>query len=89
MAERGPSVERDELYASSLRELFRYRKAGRTRIYNLRVVSEEQVELWVVSEEGAEVKRSRKLVQFANPDDAESFLQDVERELRAGGWSKG
>jgi hypothetical protein len=28
-------------------------------------------------------------VQFVNPDDAESFLQDVERELRAGGWSKG
>lgn len=86
MAKREPDpyVAWNEPHTSTdVRELFRYRKASRTRVYNLRIISEAEAELWVVSEEG---HRSRKLVTFDNPDDAVPFIQDVERELREGGW---
>ncbi len=71
--------------STGFRELFRYRKSGRTRTYSLRFV-EDGVELWVVSAEG---QRVRKLTTFADPDDVAPFAEDVERELRAGGWSLG
>ena len=68
--------------------MFRYRKNGRTRTYNLRVLSEDKSELWVASEGKGTVRNSRKLVTFDNPDDVDPFLREVERELRMGGWSE-
>jgi hypothetical protein len=67
-------------------EPFRYRKASRTRTYNLRVLSEDKVELWVVAEERGTILDSRKLVTFDDPGEVEPFLQEIERELRQGGW---
>ena len=67
------------------RELFRYRKADRTRAYQLWVLNETNMELWVVSEGG---QKQRRLVTFTNPDDAVPFLESIERELRAGGWGE-
>jgi hypothetical protein len=73
---------------TGLRELFRYRKASRTRIYNLGALSEHAAELWVASEAAGKVSRARRLVTFDTLDDAAAFLDDIERELRQGGWSK-
>jgi hypothetical protein len=43
---RKPNADWDELYAStSFRELFRYTKAGRTRAYNPKPLSDERAEL--------------------------------------------
>ena len=84
---RTPNVERDPLHASTdFWELFRYKKAGRTRIYSLRHLSDVSAELSVVSTSGERILNSRKLVTFDNPDDIAPFLQDIERELREGGW---
>jgi hypothetical protein len=77
-----PRIEWDQLYASTaFRELLSYRKAGRIRTCNLRVMSESEAELWVVSE-GQRTRMSRKLVTFANPDDVQPFLESIEQELR-------
>jgi hypothetical protein len=82
-----PHVEWDERNSStSFKELFRYRKVGRTRAYNLRPLDEDRAELWVVSEGESKERKSRRLVTFDSPEDARAFLDDVERELRAGGW---
>jgi hypothetical protein len=69
-----------------LREVFRYRKADRTRIYNLRVLP-TATELWTVSEQRGRIVKSQKKVTFDRADDIAPFLEDVQRELRAGGWS--
>ena len=71
-----------------LRELFRYRKAGRIRAYGVRPQLDEGVELWVVSANEREVSKSRKLVSLADNALLEAFLEDLERELRRGGWSE-
>ena len=71
----------------AFREIFRYRKAERTRVYQLRPLNENEAELWVVAE-GGQKRRSRLLATFTNPDDAEPFLESVELELRAGGWGE-
>jgi hypothetical protein len=82
-----PHGEGGQLYAStSFKELFRYRKAGRTRAYNLKPLGEDRAELWVVSEGESNERKLRKLVTFDRPEDATAFLDDVQRELRAGGW---
>jgi hypothetical protein len=70
---------------SGLRELFRYRKEGRIRSYALREISDHEVELWVVAETGRE-RKSRKLTTFTNEAETLPFLEDVEKELRSGGW---
>jgi hypothetical protein len=79
-----PVLAWDELHASnSFRELFRYKKAGNVRIYNLRALSEHKAELWVVTARG----KSRQLATFTTQDEASAFLDSVEQELRAGGWT--
>ena len=70
---------------NDFRELFRYEKAGRVRIYNLRAVS-HGAELWVASSKAGKVTASRKLMTFNNPDEATIVQEDVEQTLRAGGW---
>jgi len=76
-----PAAERNQL-SGSFREAFRYTKAGRIRVYNLRTVSDAEAELWVVTAEG----KSRRLTTFNTIDEERVFLQDVQRELRDGGW---
>jgi hypothetical protein len=73
------------LAEADFRTLFRYKKSHRSRIYKLREW-DGGTELWVVSEENGKTKRARRIVNFRNPDDIEPFMEDVERELRAGGW---
>jgi hypothetical protein len=67
--------------SSSFREIFRYRKAGRLRVYNLTEI-EDGLELWVV----VAGKPPRKLAMFTSADEA-AVLQGVEQELRDGGWT--
>lgn len=90
MARQGTrEVESQEPGASSgFREMFRYGKAGRTRVYNLKVLSEDTTELWVVSIRDGNPVKSRKLVTFDSNEDVGPFLDDIERELRLGGWSR-
>lgn len=72
----------------SYRELVRYRKQGRTRSYGVALSSDGSPELWVIAEGGALRTRARKMLTFADADDTGAFLQDVEIDLRRGGWSK-
>lgn len=72
---------------SESRELFRYRKADKTRAYSLRVVSEAEAELWVVIEGGRDGPRSRKLMTLTDPGDVEPLAESLQQELRAGGWT--
>jgi hypothetical protein len=58
------------------------------RIYNLKALDGERAELWVVSQGAGSARKSRKLVTFDRVDHANLFLEDIERELRAGGWSE-
>ena len=74
--------------AAAGRDVFRYQKAGRTRAYRLRAVSDEIEELWVVSYQRGNAGKARRLVTFECLDDTAPFLLDVERELRAGGWAR-
>ena len=70
------------------KEVFRYRKADRIRTYSLRPLAEAHAELWVASSEAGKAVRSRKLLTFTCEQDVDVVLQDVQRELRAGGWSE-
>lgn len=71
-----------------LRQVFRYTKAARTRLYGLKALDERRVELWVVASERGRVRGSRKLVTFEDDEVVEPFLREVEHELRRGGWSR-
>ena len=82
-------MAREQAAPAGLRELFRYRKAGRIRTYRVRPLPDERIELWVVSANGREGTRSRKLVSFDDEDLLDAFLEDLKRELRLGGWSEG
>ena len=64
------------------REVFRYKKADRVRIYHLSSSDDEEAELWVVTAAG----KSRRLTTLKASDDEALFLQDVQRQLREGGW---
>jgi hypothetical protein len=67
-------------------EVFRYRKADRIRTYGLRPVAGAGAELWVVSSAAGRAARSRKLLAFTSDRHVDAVLEDVRRELRAGGW---
>ena len=68
--------------------LFRYMKAGRSRTYSLRRISDHNSELWVTAESVGRGSRQRKLMAFEREEDVEPVLTDVQRELRIGGWSE-
>jgi hypothetical protein len=81
-------TEWDELTTSTdFRELFRYEKAGRVRIYNLRAVT-NGAELWMVSAKTGKLADSKKKTTFDNPAHAVIFLEEIERTLTAGGWRR-
>jgi hypothetical protein len=48
----------------------------------------DTTELWVVAIQGGNSVKSRKLVTFDSNNDMVPFLDDIERELRLGGWSR-
>ena len=75
-------------HAAAGREVFRYQKAGRTRAYSLKAVADDIAELWVVSCQRGKAGKARKLLTFECLEDTAPFLLDVERELRAGGWTE-
>ena len=81
-------VASEQAGPKDLRELFRYRKAGRIRTYRVRPLPDERIELWVVSANGREGTKSRKLVSFDDEELLDAFLEDLKRELRLGGWSE-
>ena len=72
-----------------MNELFRYRKDDRTRAYAIRPVGEDSSELWVSAAARGRVTSSRRLVTFGKTDDVAQFLESIEQELRAGGWTRG
>lgn len=73
---------------SGLRGVFRYAKQGRLRAYGLKTLSDDTIELWVVAAAGYGARKARRLVTFASAEDIDPFLEDIGRELRAGGWSE-
>lgn len=84
-----PAAQWNELYASTdFREQFRYKKGTRTRTYNVTPTSEGRAGLWVLSTERGKILNSRKLMSFSDRDDVLPVLQDIQRELRKGGWSE-
>jgi hypothetical protein len=68
--------------------VFRFTKSSRIRAYHIHDVSDDTAELWVTSEKRGKMATVRTLAQFPNPLDVPSFLKEIERELRRGGWSK-
>ena len=82
----GKDVKPDVHQSPSFRDLFRYRKDGRERVYKLRAAGEDTAELWVVSGGAGGERKSRKMATFTNPDDIRPFLDSIEQELRSGGW---
>jgi hypothetical protein len=70
------------------REVFRYCKDKRTRVYGLKSLSADTSELWVRTEDERGKRTERKLVTIDDEEDVEPFLGDVRRELRAGGWTE-
>ena len=62
-------------------------KDGRRRVYSLSDAGEGAVELWVEADQRKGASKARKLVTI-EPADVGPFLDDVERELRVGGWMK-
>jgi hypothetical protein len=58
------------------------------RAYSLKALDGERAELWVVSQGAGSSRKSRKLLTFDYVENADLFLQDIERELREGGWSE-
>ena len=82
-------VQWDVLHQSpSSRDVFRYRKDGRERVYKLRAAGEHAAELWVVSGRAGTERKSRKMATFTNPDDVRPFLDSIEQDLRSGGWTE-
>lgn len=79
----------DGLSASTgSREVFRYRKADRTRTYQLNVLATRAAELWVVTDGGGQEKKSRRLMTLTDLKEVVPILESIEQELRTGGWSE-
>jgi len=70
-----------------LREVLRYRKAGRIRVYSLRML-DRGAELWVAVGKAGRLGQAKKRVQFSASDDVSVFLEDVEQTLRRGEWTR-
>jgi hypothetical protein len=74
-----------DVASTGFREVFRYEKRGKIRIYNLRV-ARGGTELWVVSSKAGGVSDSKKKMIITHPEEVPIVLGDVERTLRTGGW---
>jgi hypothetical protein len=70
------------------RPLCRYKKADRTRTYQLRMRDDDSAELWVIAAGGRQPTKSRKLMTLVNPDEIVPVLESLQHELRVGGWSE-
>jgi len=69
------------------RELFRYERGDEVRIYNLRVVP-PGAELWRVTEVAGQEPTSIREANLASTEEAIELLHDIERSLKAGGWTQ-
>jgi uncharacterized protein (DUF58 family) len=72
----------------TMRVIFRYGKDGRTRSYGLTPLSDTASELWVESAGSRGVRKRRRLVTFDDDLHVEPFLEEIRKELEAGGWSE-
>jgi predicted nucleotidyltransferase len=70
------------------REVLRVTRGNETRIYRL-VVGSGNTELWRLIEAPGQPDRSIKECDLANADEAWTFLEEVKRTLKAGGWREG
>jgi hypothetical protein len=70
---------------NEFREVLRVTRGDETRIYKIRAGSGNP-ELWRFLEVPGEPVQSIKECDLANPDEAWTFLEEVQRTLRAGGW---
>lgn len=73
---------------TNIRELLRYVKSGRSRVYQLRS-RDDRSELWVVTSQGEKGITQRKLATLDESDDLEGFVEEMRKELRLGGWAEG
>ena len=70
---------------SPIHEVFRYWRGDVVRIYNLHTGA-GRTALWRVTHEPGQPPNSVMETDFATADECATFLQEVERTLRAGGW---
>jgi hypothetical protein len=83
-----PQLDSRQTLPPGVREVLRYQKADRVRIYALSC-SADAPELWVASGKvGAIRHEARRKVTFDPSDDVVVFLEDMERTLRCGGWTR-
>jgi hypothetical protein len=68
-------------------EVLRCTRGDQTRLYDLRIVS-DGVELWRTIESPGEPPVSIRESHFTDPDETASFIDEVRRTLRAGGWQE-
>jgi hypothetical protein len=66
--------------------VFRYAKGDRTRTYQLRQQGNEAAELWVITEGGRQLTKSRKLMTLTDLDEVAPVVESLRHDLRAGGW---
>jgi hypothetical protein len=74
------------LELANFQELCRFRKAGKTRIYGVRVASGGDASLWVIAENEARTRTQRKLFTLESAEPHDRLLDDLHKQLRRGGW---
>ena len=70
-----------------MRELFRYEKRGRLRVYMIRWFGGTG-ELWIAAGTPGNLKLPTRRLTVSNPDDEDALAADLEQTLRACGWSR-
>jgi hypothetical protein len=70
------------------RDVLRVTRGDETRIYRI-LVGSGHTELWRFIEAPAQPTRSIKECDLADADQAWTFLEEVQRTLKAGGWREG
>ena len=84
----GPDIDLDAINASAdFHDLAEFTRGGQTRRYLLRPVA-GGAELWRVTETPGEAPESILETRFRDSEEAAAFLREMERALRAGGWTE-
>jgi hypothetical protein len=77
----------DEIDSSpDFHDLAEFTRGGQTRRYLLRVI-EGGAELWRVTETPGEETESIRETRLRDSDECAAFLREMERALKAGGWT--
>ena len=83
-----PDIDLDAIHSSAdFHDLAEFTRGGQTRRYLLRRVA-NGAELWRVTETPGEVTEAIRETRFRDSDEAAAFLGEMERALRAGGWTE-